>query len=63
MKKQYVFVATNVSGQSGVAKKVFIDAGEKSENSVEILRGLSSGDILITDGSKNLTDGQKIKIQ
>lgn len=63
MKKQYVFVATQVSGQSGVAKKVFIDTGEKSENSVEIIRGLSSGDILITDGSKTLTDGQKIKIQ
>lgn len=61
--KSFVFVAKNINGKEGVAKKVYITKGEKSENSVEISQGLSKGDILITDGSKTLTDGQKIKIQ
>ena len=61
--KSFVFVAKNVNGKDAVAKKVYVTKGEKSENSVEITQGLSKGDVLITDGSKTLTDGQKIKIQ
>lgn len=61
--KSFVFVAKNINGKEGVAKKVYITKGEKSENSIEVTQGLSKGDILITDGSKTLTDGQKIKIQ
>lgn len=61
--KSFVFVAKNINGKEGIAKKVYITKGEKSENSNEITQGLSKGDILITDGSKTLTDGQKIKIQ
>lgn len=61
--KSFVFVAKNINGKEGIAKKVYVTKGEKSENSVEITQGLSKGDVLITDGSKTLTDGQKIKIQ
>lgn len=61
-KRSYVFVASNIKGKDATAKKVFINSGEKSENSVEITTGLKPGDILITDGSKNLSDGQKVKL-
>lgn len=61
--KSFVFVAKNINGKEGVAKKVYITKGQKSENSVEITQGLSKGDVFITDGSKTLIDGQKIKIQ
>lgn len=60
--RSYVFVAANMRGNDAVAKKVFVNVGEKSENAVEISTGLQSGDVVITDGSKNLVDGQKIKI-
>jgi RND family efflux transporter MFP subunit len=60
--KNYVFTATNVNGDNAIVKKVFVQEGEKSENSVEITTGLNKDDIVITDGSKNLTDGQKVKI-
>ncbi|MBB4805685.1 RND family efflux transporter MFP subunit [Chryseobacterium defluvii] len=60
--KSYVFIATNINGENGVAKKVFVETGQKSENSVEITRGLKADDVIITDGSKNLTEGQKVKI-
>lgn len=62
-KREYVFIATNVNGQNAVAKKVVVNVGEKSENELEITTGLNAGDVIILDGSKNLTDGQKIKIQ
>lgn len=61
--KSFVFVAKNIKGNEGVATKVYVTKGEKSENTVEITRGLSKGDVLITDGAKTLTEGQKIKIQ
>lgn len=61
--KSFVFVAKNVKGHEGIAKKVYITKGQKSENTIEVTQGLSKGDILITDGSKTLIDGQKIKIQ
>lgn len=60
--RSYVFTATNINGEDGVAKKVFVESGQKSENSVEITKGLNAGDLVITDGSKNLTEGQKVKI-
>lgn len=60
--RNYVFVATNINGGNAIAKKVFVQEGEKSESMVEITTGLQAGDMVITDGSKNLTDGQKIKI-
>lgn len=62
-KKQYVFVAQNINGDTAIAKKIYVNSGEKSENTVEISTGLKAGDFVILDGSKNLTDGQKIKIQ
>ncbi|MBB5333768.1 efflux RND transporter periplasmic adaptor subunit [Chryseobacterium koreense] len=60
--KSYVFVATNINGNNAVAKKVYVNLGEKSSNMVEVTSGLNGGDQLITDGSKNLTNGQKVKL-
>lgn len=62
-KRKYVFIATGINGENAVAKKVMVNEGEQSENSVEITTGLKAGDVVILDGSKSLTDGQKIKIQ
>lgn len=62
-KRKFVFIATNARGEDAVAKKVMVNVGEKSENSVEITTGLNAGDLVILDGSKNLTDGQRIKVQ
>ncbi len=61
-KKSYVVVATNIKGKDAIAKRVYVQLGEQSGNAAEITTGLKVGDMVITDGSKNLTDGQKIKI-
>lgn len=61
--REFVMVASNINGKTATAKRVFVQTGEKSENSVEITTGLSVGDVLVTDGAKNLVDGQKITLQ
>ena len=55
--KTYVFIA---SGDKAVMKEV--KAGENFGNKVEIISGLNAGDILITDGNKNISDGTFIRI-
>ena len=50
-------------GNFGTAKKVIVETGMVYNDSIEIKAGLESGQILITDGSKNLRDGQEVKFR
>lgn len=47
----------------GIAKKVIVETGLVYNDSIEIKEGLEPGQILITDGSKNLRDGQEVKFR
>lgn len=47
----------------GVAKKVIVETGLVYNDSIEIKKGLKSGQILITDGAKNIRDGQEVKFR
>jgi membrane fusion protein (multidrug efflux system) len=53
----YVFVNNN-----GTAKKVVIKAGATYGGQTEILSGLKTGDVLVTDGATDIEDGDKIKV-
>jgi RND family efflux transporter MFP subunit len=57
---KFVFIATNVNGKSGVAKKVLVKVGKSSDNVTEILSGLSANDVIITEGVNNIADGMKL---
>ncbi len=59
--KNFVYVAHNKQANEAIAKKVIIEKGNVSENKVEITSGLTSGEMLITDGGKSISDGQKVK--
>lgn len=52
---KYVFVVVG-----GVAKKRRVITGEISANSIEIEKGLDSGDLLIVNPPMNITDGLKV---
>jgi membrane fusion protein, multidrug efflux system len=45
-----------------VSKKVFIDIGKDNGNKIEIINGLSDGDIIIDEGGERIQDGQKVKL-
>lgn len=47
----------------GTARKVVVETGMVYNDSIEIKEGLESGQILITDGAKNIRDGQEVKFR
>lgn len=63
MGESLVYILEPESDSTGVAKRVEIETGYSYGASVEVLEGLKSGDILITEGGKNLRDQQKVKIK
>ncbi|WP_396210321.1 efflux RND transporter periplasmic adaptor subunit [Flavobacterium sp.] len=58
--QKFVFIATNINGTSGVAKKVLVKLGKSSNNVTEILSGLAANDVIITEGVNNIADGMKL---
>jgi RND family efflux transporter MFP subunit len=58
-KGKYVLVASMENGKM-YARKKHVEVGEMYNNQLEIKNGLSTGDMLITDGYQNLYDGQLI---
>jgi RND family efflux transporter MFP subunit len=58
--QKFVFIATNVNGTSGIAKKVVVKVGKSSNNFTEILSGLSANDIIVTEGVNSIADGMKL---
>ena len=59
-KNKFVFVATNVNGKKGVAKKVIVTIGKSSDNVTEVLTGLSANDVVVTEGVNTISDGMKL---
>lgn len=57
---KFVFIATNVTGKKGVAKKVVVKVGKSSDNVTEILSGLTANDVIVTEGANNIADGMKL---
>ena len=57
---KFVFIATNVNGKSGVAKKILVKVGKSSNNVTEILSGLTANDVIVTEGANNIADGMKL---
>jgi membrane fusion protein, multidrug efflux system len=59
-KNKYVYIVTDSNGKTGTAKKVVVNIGQSSDNVTEILSGLSSKDIVVTEGVNTISDGMKL---
>ena len=59
--RRFVFVATEENGNM-VARKKYIETGASYDNKAIVTSGLSVGERIITDGSRGLTDGQRISL-
>jgi RND family efflux transporter MFP subunit len=59
-KNKFVYIATNATKTTGIAKKVIVTLGQSSDNVTEILSGLSSSDIIVTDGINTISEGMKL---
>ena len=62
---EYVFVArpSDVAPDYYTAEKVYVETGENDAARREIRRGLSQGDVLVTEGMRSLTDGELVRLQ
>lgn len=61
--EKFVYVLTEVGGNNAQVSRRQIETGKRSEGFVEVLRGLSDGDIVVKDGVLTLKDGARITIQ
>lgn len=59
---QYVYVLAENDGKKAIAKQVVVTTGKTQEDSIEILEGLSQGDLIISEGARSVKDGQAVKI-
>lgn len=61
--QQYVYViAEKNNNQEAIAKKVIIETGRTQGDVIEVLKGISNGDEIISEGARNVKDGQTVKI-
>lgn len=56
----YVLVSQNDS--TGTAEKRILKTGRIYDDKVEVLSGLQAGEQLITEGAKNIHDGEKVRL-
>lgn len=57
---QFVFTVANSNGKTGTAKKVIVTTGKSSDNVTEILSGLATNDIIVTEGVNSISEGMKL---
>ncbi|MEO0036897.1 MAG: hypothetical protein RIQ59_108 [Bacteroidota bacterium] len=57
---KFVFIATEINGKTGIAKKVVVTTGKSSDNVTEILNGLTAKDIVVTEGVNTISEGMKL---
>jgi RND family efflux transporter MFP subunit len=57
---KYVYVVDGSNGKTGTAKKVIVEVGKSSDNVTEIKSGLSSDDIIVSEGVNSISNGMKL---
>lgn len=57
---KFVFLASNVKGNTATAKKVIVKVGQSSDNVTEILSGIESKDQIVIEGVNTISEGMKL---
>jgi RND family efflux transporter MFP subunit len=57
---KYVYLVSQAAGNTGIAKKTVVKIGQMSENLTEITSGLNAGDIIVSEGINNVSEGMKL---
>jgi membrane fusion protein, multidrug efflux system len=60
--QQYVYIVTDLNGNKGIAKQTVVKTGKTQGDVIEILEGISEGDMLIQAGARSVKNGQEVKI-
>jgi membrane fusion protein, multidrug efflux system len=57
---KFVFTATQINGNTGIAKKAIVKLGKSSGNITEIIEGLAAEDVIVTEGANAISEGMKL---
>lgn len=57
---KFIYVVENPNNNSGTAKKVIVKTGQNANNYTEILSGLESGSVIVTEGINSVSEGMKL---
>ena len=57
---KFIYIVEGSNGKTGTAKKVIVKVGQSSDNVTEILSGINSNDIIVTEGVNNISEGMKL---
>lgn len=60
--EQYVYLIKDLNDKIGKAHQTIIKTGKTQGDIIEVLEGISVGDLIINDGARSIKNGQKIKI-
>ena len=60
--KQYIYLAETVDGNVQ-AKRSFVTTGKAQDGVVEVLSGITAGNLIIKEGARRVKDGQKVEIK
>ncbi|MEZ4652506.1 MAG: efflux RND transporter periplasmic adaptor subunit [Candidatus Eisenbacteria bacterium] len=59
---RFAFVVADVKDGAGVARRVSVRTGDLTSEGLEVVEGLSDGDLLVTAGVNRITDGQAVRL-
>ena len=57
-----IYVLQSKNNGTGTAEKRILETGKVYNDHVEVLSGLKPGELLITEGAKNISEGEEVKI-
>ncbi|WP_396636024.1 efflux RND transporter periplasmic adaptor subunit [Maribacter sp. R77961] len=60
--QQYLYIASDRAEDKATAKRRIITTGRTQGNMVEVLSGITDGDLLIKEGARSVKDGQNVQI-
>ncbi|MFT6370470.1 MAG: RND family efflux transporter MFP subunit, partial [Maribacter sp.] len=60
--QQYLYVANDKEDNKATAKRRIITTGRTQGNMVEVLSGITEGDLLIKEGARSVKDGQNVQV-
>jgi RND family efflux transporter MFP subunit len=60
--RKYIFIAADQKGKMATAKKQFVELGLSEGDYYEVLKGITPGSKVISEGARIVLDGQKVEI-
>lgn len=62
LKGRYLYVVGK-SGENDIASKKYVETGKSYKDKTEVVSGLTSGDLIITDGYNHVSDGSVVNVK